>query len=149
LDNLGAAYARLGQPTKTLEYDRQALPLLEAAGDRYKQALVLGNIGHAQYDLGNTDDALNYYNRALALFEASGDPLEQAKSLKNIATVQRDRGQLSEARAEIEQAIERSEFIRNHAGSEERRSSYVAMMSDHYDFYVDLLMRMHDDDRTA
>ena len=143
LDNIGATYLQSGDPEEALKYHNEALALLQAVGDRYKEALVLGNIGAAQYALHALDTSLAFHTRALTLFEAVGDRLEQSKSLKNIAVVKRDQGRVAGARVDIERAIGLLEFVRVHAGSPEQRSSFFATMTEHYDFYIDLLMGLH------
>ena len=149
LDNIGSVYLGLRQPEKALEYDAQALPLLEAVGDRYKQAVVLGNMGHAYGQLGELAQSLAYHTRASALFEAAGDRLERSKSLNSIAVVQRNQGRFGDARASSEKALELLQFVRAHAGNAEERTAFVAAMSDHFDVYIDLLMRMHAADPAA
>jgi CHAT domain-containing protein/tetratricopeptide (TPR) repeat protein len=149
LDNIATSYRDLHQPDQALEYAGQSLRLLEAVGDTYKQAMVIRNFGDINYNLGRLDAALDYQTRALALYAASGDRFEQADTLRNIAAVKRDRHEFAEARADIEKAIELSDFVRSHAGTEERRASYSAMTTGHYDLYVDLLMQMHAADPAA
>src|SRR5215217_3515157 len=51
----------------------QALPLFEAAGDTYRQALTLMAIGIAYYPLNEFRKALDYFNQTLALAVAIGD----------------------------------------------------------------------------
>ncbi|HKG79827.1 MAG TPA: tetratricopeptide repeat protein, partial [Pyrinomonadaceae bacterium] len=51
----------------------QALPLFEAAGDTYRQALTLMAIGIAYYPLNEFRKALVYFNQTLALAVAIGD----------------------------------------------------------------------------
>jgi len=149
LDNIGTVYRHLGDSAKALEYHQQSLPLLQAVGDRYKEAIVLDNIGTVQRNLGDLEKALEYHRRALVLLEAVGDRLAQSRVLKNISLVKRDQGKFLEARANIESAIELLKFIRARAGSQEKRSSFLATVTDHHEVYIDLLMRMHAADPVA
>jgi len=52
-------------------------------------------------------------------------------------------GRLDEAKIHIEQSIALFEFIREHAGSADSQSSFVANFFEFYDLYVDVLMRLH------
>lgn len=61
-----------------IEKFESALPLFEAAGDRYRQALTLQSIGIAYYPLNEIRSALNYFNRAHVLAVAIGDPRLEA-----------------------------------------------------------------------
>jgi CHAT domain-containing protein/Tfp pilus assembly protein PilF len=61
-----------------IEKFESALPLFEAAGDKYREALTLQSIGIALYPLNEIRQALDYMNRASALAVASKDPRLEA-----------------------------------------------------------------------
>ena len=64
-------------------------------------------------------------------------------TLGNIARVRRDLGNLAEARSQLEAALKIVDSLRTKVASQDLRSSYFASVRQHYDLYVDLLMRMH------
>jgi len=143
LSNIGRVYDSLGERQKALEYLNQALPLIRAVGDRKVEAYTLTFIGGVYDSLGEKQKALDYYKQALPLERAVGDRSGEANTLASFATVERDRGNLIEARAQIEAALTIVESLRTKIASQELRSSYFATVQKYYDFYIDLLMRLH------
>jgi CHAT domain-containing protein len=60
-----------------------------------------------------------------------------------LAHAERDRGNLADARKHIEDAISRVSAMRADLDSRTFRTSYFAREQSGYEFYIDLLMRMH------
>ena len=143
LNNIGSVYASLGEKQKALEYYNQALPILRAVGDRRMEATTLTNIGGVYDSLGEKQKALEYYNQALPLSRAVGDRGEEARTLFNLAFLQRSQGNLKEALSLMENSIAIVEDLRTKIGSQELRASYFATVQDYYQFYIDLLMQLH------
>jgi hypothetical protein len=82
------------------------------------------------------------YN-ALHLWQAAGGRSGEALTLYAIAVAQRDNGKFDESRARIESALSILESLRTKIGIRALRSSFFASKQDYYEFYIDLLMRMH------
>ncbi len=143
LNNIGAIYSELGEKQKALGYYNQALPLRRAVGDRGGEAATLNNIGRVYLKLGEKQKALEYLNQALPLSRAVGDRGGEALTLSNIAEVERDRGNLQQALTQIQAAVNIIEDLRTKIASQELRTSYFASVQDYYQFYIDLLMRLH------
>jgi tetratricopeptide (TPR) repeat protein len=146
LNNIGWAYYSLGEAQKALDYYNQALLLRQAMGLRAREAVTLSNIGQVYRSQGEMQKALDYYNRALLLHQAVGDRQGEAVTLNGIAQVARNRGNLNEARLKIEEALKLVESIRAGVVSKELRASYFASAQSQYDFYIDLLMRLNQQD---
>jgi CHAT domain-containing protein/Tfp pilus assembly protein PilF len=143
LSNIGSVYDDLGEKQKALDYYEQALPLSRAVGDRRGEAYTLSNIGGVYNDLGEKQKALDYVSQALLLIRAVGDRNGEATTLSNIALVERDRGNLTQALPRIESALAIIESLRTNITNQELRASYFATVQDYYQFYIDLLMRLH------
>ncbi|HBB34065.1 MAG TPA: hypothetical protein DC064_20260 [Cyanobacteria bacterium UBA9273] len=143
LSNIGAVYDSLGEKQKALEYYNQALPLLRAVGHREQEARTLTNIGNVYHSLGETQKALEFYNQALPLSQVVGDISVEATTLYNTAVLQRSQGNLKEALTLIENTTTIIEDLRTKIGSQELRASYFATVQDYYEFYIDLLMQLH------
>ncbi len=143
LNNIGAVYSSLGEKQQALDYYNQALPLSRAVGDRGGEAGTLNNIGLVYDSLGEKQQALDYYNQALPLFQAVGDRVGEASTLFNLAFLERDKGKFATALPHIEAAIEIIEDLRSQIGSQELRTSYFATVQSYYQFYIDLLMQLH------
>jgi CHAT domain-containing protein/tetratricopeptide (TPR) repeat protein len=149
LDNIGAVYNTLGEKQKALDLYNQALALHRVTGSRYYEASTLTHIGVVYNSLGERQKALDLYNQALPLNRAVGDRSGEADTLASIATVERDRGNLTEARVRIEEALTIVESLRTKIASQELRSSYFATVQQYYDFYIDLLMHLHQQQPSA
>ena len=143
LTNIGAVYNSLGEKQQALEFYNQALLLSQAVGDRGGEAATLNNIGAVYNSLGEKQQALEFYNQALPLRRAVGDRDGEATTLSNIAFLQRSQGNLDEALSQIEAAIKIIEDLRTKIGSQELRASYFATVQNYYQFYIDLLMQLH------
>ncbi|MDX6383339.1 MAG: hypothetical protein QOK48_912 [Blastocatellia bacterium] len=142
LDSMGVAFNSLGQRQKTLEYHQQALDLQRATKDRTSEAATLEHIGYVYVLSGELERAAQYYNEALSLSQAVGDQREEANVLQGMARVERERGDLPAARKHIEDAISKIEAVRGQVDIQ-LRASYLGVKHDAYQFYIDLLMRMH------
>ncbi len=144
LDNIGRVYNALGERQKALDYLNQALPIQRTVGDRFGEAHTLSNIGWAYAALGEKQKALDYYSQALPIHRAVGDHSGEAHTLGDIAFIQRDLGDLVEARALIEEALRIIDSLRTKIASQGLRASYFSSVQRYYQFYIDLLMRMHE-----
>jgi CHAT domain-containing protein/Flp pilus assembly protein TadD len=143
LQNIGAIYTSMGDKQKGLEYINQALVVIRSAKDFRGEAQILGVIGRMQRTSGDIEKALEYYNQALALSRSLNDQRIEAGFLYAIAGVERDKGNLLEARRNIEAAIEIIDYVRSSIETQEIRTAYFATVKGYYDFYVNLLMQLH------
>ncbi|MEB3886180.1 tetratricopeptide repeat protein, partial [Lyngbya sp. CCY1209] len=143
LNNIGRVYSALGEKQTALEYYEQALPLRREVGDRSGEATTLNSIGGVYSALGEKQTALEYYERALPLRREVGDRSGEATTLYNIAFLQRSQGSLTEALANMEQAIGLIEELRSLAPSGELRQTFFSTVQDRYQFYIELLMQLH------
>jgi tetratricopeptide (TPR) repeat protein len=73
LNNLGDAYACLGEPSTALPYFKQALAIARELGHRPGEVIVLKNLGDAYVALGEPSTALPYLDQALAIAREAGD----------------------------------------------------------------------------
>ncbi len=148
LNNIGRVYSELGEKQKALEYYNQSLTLRRAMGNRFLEPTILGNIGRVYSELGEKQKALEYYNQSLLLTWAMGDHNGEALTLSNMAFVKRELGNLTEALNDIEASIKIIENFRNQRatskfGISDLSTSYLATVQDYYEFYIDLLMQLH------
>jgi len=143
LHYIGVVYDNLGEKQKALDYLGQALRLRRVVGDRRGEALTLHHIGKVYASLGENQKALEYYDQALSLWRAVGDRIGEAETLYGVARVERDLGHLIEARTWIEAALDIIESVRTKLASQDLRASFFASNRNYYEFYIDLLMRLH------
>jgi CHAT domain-containing protein/tetratricopeptide (TPR) repeat protein len=143
LTNIGAVYYYKDDMKKALEYFQQGLEMSRAVNNREDEAFALTGVAVAQKESGEKQKALETFNQALALHKTNGTRPSEANSLLWIAQTQRDLGQLTEALTSIESSINIIESLRSNIAGEERRTMFFSSHQDYYDFYIDLLMQLH------
>jgi CHAT domain-containing protein/tetratricopeptide (TPR) repeat protein len=137
-------YRSTGERDKSLEYSNQALPLHREVGNRAGEAETLINIGLILSASGEKQRAIEHFKHAVELSQAISDPLLEAKSHYEIARVNLDLANLDDSRKQIEETLGIVERLRSKVASQELRTSYFATVQKFYDFYIELLMRMHE-----
>jgi CHAT domain-containing protein/tetratricopeptide (TPR) repeat protein len=149
LNNLGVVYEALGEKQKALDYFNQSLVLRRTVGDRSGEANTLTSLGVVYYSLGEWQKALDYYNQALPLSRAAGDRGWEATTLRHLARLERDRGNLAAARKLMSDALPLVESLRAKVAVQELRASFFSTVRDHYELYIDILMRSHKSEPSA
>jgi len=137
-----------GQTKEALAQYRQALSLSQDVKDGRGTALILLASGKLSEKLDDKAGALANYEQALSLMQAVADRRGEVQTLMNLASAKRDLGRLDDARRDIERSLELIEKLRVKVLSPALRISYLETVYRHYEFYVDLLMRMHERDRS-
>ena len=142
LASIAVVLNSLGERQKAMEYDQQALELQRKINDRRSEALTVEHMGYLQMLSRDFDRARQYYNDALSLSRAVKDKRIEASALQGMARVEKEGGDLAAARKHIEAAISNIEAVRGQIDTQ-MRASYLGVKHDAYQFYIDLLMRMH------
>ncbi|MEW5975599.1 MAG: CHAT domain-containing protein [Acidobacteriota bacterium] len=142
--DIGVAHWSLGQYRQALEYYDQALAIKRAVGDRQGEAETLANIGLAYSSMGQHEKALEQYAKALGLQRSIADRKNEATTLLGLARAHRALGDLAAARIHAQAALEIVETLRAQVASHDLRASYLATHRRAYEFYVDILMRLHE-----
>jgi CHAT domain-containing protein/Tfp pilus assembly protein PilF len=143
INNIGRVYLDLGDRQKALSYFQQSLPLFQAVENKLGIAANLKNIGYVYLDLNEKQKALSYFEQSLPIYKKVGNREGEAQTLYSMAIVQRDLGNLQLALEQIKIAINIVEDQRTKINSQELRASYFATVQDYYQFYIDLLMLLH------
>jgi CHAT domain-containing protein len=108
-----------------------------------EEANALCEIGAVYALTGEGPKALEYLNNALSLSRSIKSRTIEATTLYHLAYVKRSLGRLDEARSLIEAALGITESQRAKVASQNLRASYLASKRDFYEFYIDILMRLH------
>ena len=119
-----------------------------ASGNRGGEAVTLNNISVLHHNLGNNQKALEFYEQALLLLREVGDRGNEATILLNLASLQRNQGKLTTALATLEQSLELLEELRGDVLDLDLKTSFFATKQDYYQFYIDLLMELHQQNPT-
>lgn len=143
LNNIGFIYANSNQLDSALNTYNQALNLWQKIGDRTGEASTLNNIGFVYFQKGNFEQSLEFYNQALKIRQEVGDRPKEALSRYRIAAIKQKQGNFEEAIAQIETALTLIEDLRTQISSQDLRASFLASKQDYYQFYIDLLMQLN------
>ena len=143
LNALGNVYLNLGQNEKSSDYYQRALVITRDIKDRQGEGVALNNLGALYQKLQQYEKARDYLERALVIRREIGDRDGEASTLLSFASFESDRGNLVEARKRIESALAITETLRSKYTDQELRSAYFATAQNSYEFYIDLLMRLH------
>ncbi len=127
----------------------KALRFLRAEKTFRGEAETLNLIGNIYEERGLLQAALNYYSQALLLSRKAEYRVGEVATLYQIANLERNRGNFTAAREKTQRALELVESLRSNVISEDLRTSYFASVRQHYELYIDVLMQLHNNDRTA
>jgi CHAT domain-containing protein/Tfp pilus assembly protein PilF len=144
LANLGSVSGLLGDHAAGAEQSRRSLEIRTRLGDVAGQATSLHNLAENLRGLGRSDEAATSLREALRIRRGLGDRYAESTTLATLAEVERDRGNLREALVQAEAAVKLIEELRAAVTSPDLRASFVAAQQDKYGIYIDILMRLHE-----
>ena len=106
LEGLGRATRRhLAEPSLAVGYQREALELAVAIGDRRAEGRLRNAIGVLEWSRGEYGAALAQYEQGLAVFRALGDEEAVGLMLNSLGATLRASGRFHEARERLEEAL--------------------------------------------
>ncbi len=144
LGNVGEAYRRLGQTDRALDHYAQAVLLCRDIEDPRLEAITLISIGKTHHSLKDYQKAIDHFNLALPLTRATGDRSAEADAIYSLARAEAELGKTSESREHIETALGMIDSLRAQVLSQELRARYFASVQNYHRFYIELLMRLHE-----
>jgi len=143
LRNAAIAERALGSSKQAIEHLNLALDKARSVGNPRLIGSALNNLGETLLLAGEADSARGRYSEAITLWRSAGDLTGEAGALYGLGRVEKGVGNLQRARQNIEAALGLVESLRLRYKRQELRSSYFASVQKYYEFYIDLLMRMH------
>jgi CHAT domain-containing protein/Flp pilus assembly protein TadD len=149
LRNMGVIYDSLGERQQARECYQQALPLFRLSGDRRLYARLLTNLSKILVETGEHQQALKHLEEALPITRNLGDRFFEVYTLYWLARIERERGNLTAARARIEDALGVIETLRTKIDMPELRASAFTRAQEYYEFTIDLLMQLHEQNPAA
>ncbi len=139
-----AVSSTIGNNQQALGYLHRALELWRAIGERQGESSALIRMGRIYRELGEWRLALKYLEEALKLARDIGETGTEAVALADVARVQSEMGDLDQALKHIESALNLVETLRARIRIEDLRVSFLASKHSDYEFYIDLLIRLHE-----
>lgn len=149
LTNLARLHDLTGESATALNYYQQSLPVWRALGNASGETVTLKNMGALAETAGRREEALEHFRQALALTEVTGDATREAHIRGDIARVERSLGNIIGSLAEIEKTLAIFDSQRQQVFNSDLRASFAATNQQYYEFYVDLLMQLHNQKSAA
>lgn len=146
---LGLAHLLLGDEQNARDHFEESISLNHVTGNQVREAAALHNLGILYLRVGEHQKALDYLNRSLRICRVVDYDDGEAKTLLRLAEVQKQCNQHDKALELITKAIEIVETMRVKVLSPDLRASFFASNQSYYEFYIDLLMRLHELDPAA
>ncbi len=140
---LALAERGLGRPAAAVAQLETALAAVRAKRDRQREARALRELGATHVAAGDASRAGAAFEEALGLCRAHGYRPCEALALGGLARAEAARGRTVEAQARVSEAILLLEGLRGQVARRDLRSSYSALLREHYDLAVELQMRLH------
>ncbi len=105
LNNLGLAYAHLGELRRAIEFYEQALEIDREIGDRRGEGNALGNLSSAYIELGELRRAIEFSEQQLIIVREIGDRRSEGGALSNLGIAYKNLGEPRRAIEFYEQAL--------------------------------------------
>ena len=149
LSSIGIVYEDLGENQKALDFHNQALQLSRLIDDKPNTASALRNLGRTYFLIKENQKAFDCFNQALVLARAIEDKSLEASTFLNMAKLKYSTSEYKEALALTQQALTLIESLRTKINVKELRASFAASQNYYYEFYIDLLMKLHQEEPSA
>ncbi|MFS8087261.1 MAG: tetratricopeptide repeat protein, partial [Acidobacteriota bacterium] len=146
---IARVYDSRGDKKKALERYLTALAFFLAEKSSRAAAETLNLIAGVYEFWGQKDKAFTFYNQALVQSRKAEFRVAEAATHYNLARLERDRGNLAAARQRMDEGLGVVESLRRKVTSQDLRASYFATVRQHYELYVDILMRSQKQDAHA
>lgn len=144
---ISKGYSQLlqGEYGKSLITNQEALNLnREGSKNPAFEGVILRNTGLGYFLLGDSEKALTTYEKAYEIAEKLNLDQHRRWLFYRMAEVYKSLGKLDLALQSIEKVVELTEKIREKSLNTEVKTFQLVEGNDFYDFYVDLLMNLHE-----
>ncbi|HBL58424.1 MAG TPA: hypothetical protein DDZ80_07870 [Cyanobacteria bacterium UBA8803] len=108
-----------------------------------EEARILILLGRLSAKANKSPQGREYLQQALQISRKLGRPAIEIEALYAMASLESQQSNLKEALNHMEAAIAVIESLRMNIASSELRTSFFAEKQDYYQFYIDLLMQLH------
>lgn len=145
LNSIAVSLGKLGKHEEALKIVEEVQSLYDRRPDEWHaQAIRYNTLGMLSYEMRDYSKAYERFQRALSIARDIRDIEITLKGLNNLANVERKLGRLLDAKASIEEALSLYEQFRLRIDGPTLRQAYFATYHTLYQFYIDLLMDLHE-----
>ncbi|WP_019487069.1 MULTISPECIES: CHAT domain-containing protein [Kamptonema] len=147
--HLGEVYWEFEELQKALRFYEKSVSIYRELGERIDEGIVLSEMGRLYNSMDKPQQALDTLNQSLSVTKATRDRYGEADNLYEIARIEGAQNNLAESLIKMESSIKITEDLRTSVSSQNLRTSFFSMREDRYEFYIDLLMKLHKNNPSA
>ncbi|WP_199249964.1 CHAT domain-containing tetratricopeptide repeat protein [[Phormidium] sp. ETS-05] len=140
LSGLGNAYLSLGQYKEAIEFHQQSLAIKREIGNKRGEAVSLDSLGDTYHSLGQYQEAIKFHQQSLAIRREIGHRRGEANSLKGLGDALLKNHQIPEAEANLRQAMEVCESLRQGLAQDEDKISIFETQTETYTLLQEALV---------
>ncbi|MFN7947754.1 MAG: CHAT domain-containing tetratricopeptide repeat protein [Blastocatellia bacterium] len=144
----GETYRLLGDYRQATDCYLAVRQIAQHAGFRLGEATALKLRGDLALLSGDEPQARECLLRSLEIFRQIGEHHREAVALRSLAQLSLAQGNLSAAREQLEAALKIEESFRARISAGELRQSWFAASQNTFALYIELLMRLHEQQPT-
>ncbi|MBI4751273.1 MAG: CHAT domain-containing protein [Acidobacteria bacterium] len=144
LTNLGVVFLKEHDFAQAEKCFSEALAVNQKTNDLIGRAFLFDNLADLNIEKKDYQAARQYLEQSLALNTQVAYAANIAENMYSIAIVDRQEGKLLDALNRMEQAIPLFEQIRSRVDDQRLRTTYFSSNQIFYDFYLQLLMDLHE-----
>lgn len=146
LHSLGTVHLLRKENAKAAEAYTTALSLAKSTGSRLGEAMSLLNLGRYHMETGDPREALRLHDEAAALFQALDFRRGEVSNLYGAARALHALGEDIAALQRLGEIVDGIEALRAESENQDLRSAYFATKQHYFELYIDVLMRLHEQD---
>ncbi len=143
LTYLGAVFLKEQDLAQAEKYFSEALAINQKTNDPTGRAFLFDHLADLCMERKDYQAARRYLDQSLALNTQLAYTINMAETLYSIASVDRQEGKLLDALKRMEQAIPLLEQVRSRVDDQRLRTTYFSSNQIFYDFYLQLLIELH------
>lgn len=141
--HFGEVYGSFDESKKAIEFYKKSVLAYRELGEKIDEGHILWDLGVLYNHIGERQKALDILNQSLSIKKTTRDRYGESHALYQIARVESERNNLAESLIKMEASIKIIEDLRISVYSQQLRTSFFSSMRERYEFYIDLLMRLH------
>lgn len=143
LYGIGRSYSLQNNRTGALDSYGQALTLFRQLGTQRWEANTLTAMAEVYIVLNDFERARSALDKALKLSKEVGDQSGESLALYHLSSIDLKLKALDQAKTKIEEVIRINDSLRSNVLNQQSRVSYLALVHQYYQSYVELLMQLH------
>ncbi|HMZ78641.1 MAG TPA: tetratricopeptide repeat protein, partial [Acidobacteriota bacterium] len=149
LSALGQFHLSQSKTAEAEQFLSQSLKIGESASNTLMIIEALDGLTQVYLAIQKYSEARSSVNRGLELVQAQGHELLEAQFFYYLARLESSEKNLEKSKVAIEKALQLVESTRVSVRNQNLRASFISKVQNYYQFYIQLLMKLHQANPTA